>query len=101
MSVSSELPVAVKRNERKIMNLGNILAYVDFAIELIAAVQSVLHLGISATNPLTAAQLETIAAPVIAGVQALVPKANIPGALVTDVANGIADAVNAFYHPAA
>ena len=83
------------------MNFLNIFSYINLAIEIIAAVQACLHLGISASNPLTAAQLEAIAAPVIAGVQAVVPKANIPAALVADVANAIADAVNAYYKPPA
>ena len=83
------------------MTFSNIFAYIDLAIAIIAAVQACLHLGISATNLLTAAQLEAIAAPVIAGIQALVPKANIPAALVADVCNAIADAVNSFYTPKA
>ena len=83
------------------MNFSNIFAYVDLAIAIISAITGVLHLNISATNPLTAAALVVLATPVLAGVQALLPKANIPPALVQDIAQAIADAVNSYYHPKA
>ena len=83
------------------MNFLNIFSYIEIAAGLIGAVQACLQLKISATSPLSAAQLQAIAAPVLAGIQQLVPTANISAPLVTDIANAIADAVNAYYKPPA
>jgi len=83
------------------MNFTNVFAYINLAIEVAAGVNAVLHLGITAANPLTATELESIALPIVSAVQGLVPKANIPPALVADICNGIADSVYAFYKPKA
>lgn len=81
------------------MNFLNIFAYINLAIAIISAVTTVLHLAITPTTPLTGLQLVAIAQPILSDIQVLIPKANIPAALVVDIADAIADAVNAFYHP--
>jgi hypothetical protein len=83
------------------MNFTNVFAYINLAIEVAAGVNAVMHLGITAANPLTATELESIALPIVSAVQGLVPKANIPAALVADICNGIADSVYDFYKPKA
>jgi hypothetical protein len=79
------------------MTFFNVFAYIEIAAGIIAAVQAIHNLKISATNPLSSAELQAIAMPVLAGVQQIAPTANISPALVTDIANAIADAVNAYY----
>ena len=75
---------------------GNIFAYIELAAGAVAAVGTIQHL-VQAPGPVSGASLLATVGPVISGVETIFPKLVIPMDLITDIANGAADAINVYY----
>jgi hypothetical protein len=78
------------------MNFSNIFAYLELATGAVSVIGTIQHL-VAGSAPLTGAELVATVQPIIQGIQPIVPKITIPMDLVTDIANGAADAINNYY----
>jgi len=74
----------------------NILKYLNLALEVAASVEALISL-FAVSAPVTGPAISLAVQPAISAVQAVFPKANIPPALVTDVCDAAADAINAYF----
>jgi hypothetical protein len=75
---------------------SNIFAYIELAAGAVAAVGTIQHI-VQQPGPVTGAELVATITPVLSGIEAIFPKINIPMVLITDIANGAADAINTYY----
>ena len=75
---------------------SNIFAYLELAAGAVAAVGTIQHI-VQQPGPVTGAELLATVSPVISGIEAIFPKLVIPMVLITDIANGAADAINTYY----
>jgi hypothetical protein len=78
------------------MNFSNIFAYLELATGAVSVIGTIQHL-VAGSAPLTGAELVATVQPIIQGIQQIFPKITIPMDLVTDIANGAADAINNYY----
>jgi len=79
------------------MNIfSNIFAYLELAAGGVAAVVTIEHL-VQGPTPITGAEIVSTISPVLSGIQTIFPKLVIPTQLVTDISDGAADAINAYY----
>ena len=75
--------------------MNKIFSYITAGLEIASVVEAMIQL-IAAKQPVTAAILSTVISPGIQALQLISPKITLPPALINDIIQAAADAINKY-----